>query len=181
MIGSLIVSAESLDGREPLSLDDPKWQPLVEDAVARAVLKMNDDAVIPLFRSGSPHRLEWAYRVVKFVSADEDPDAPIEVDELVRGADGHLVPNGGIIVPIEFRTVPDLNKYVHGLGPGHVLVHFCVGAGGALINQPEIIASTNPKLNDAAIRLIKEATLIPATISGVPIKACKDLTVTARD
>jgi hypothetical protein len=181
MIGSLVVSVESLDSQQPLSLDDPKWEPLIEDAAARAVLTMNYDAVVPLLRSGSPQRLEWMYRVVKYVAVDEDPDAPVEFEEPVRDADGHLVPNGGTIVPIQFRTAPDLNKYVHGRGPGHVIVHYCVGVDGALTDQPKIIASTNPKLDDAAVRMINEAKLMPATISGMPTKACKDLTVTVRD
>jgi len=181
MIGSLVVSVQSLESKQPLSLDDTKWQPLVEAAVAHAVLTMNDDAAVPLFRSGSPQRLEWTYRVVKYVAADESPDTPVEFDEPVRDADGHLAPNGGTIVSIQFRSAPDLKKYLHGHGSGHVLVHFCVGVDGALTDQPKIIASTNPRLDDAVIRMINEAKLLPGTISGRPIKSCKDLTVTFRD
>lgn len=52
---------------------------------------------------------------------------------------------------------------------------------GALTGQPRIIASTNPKLDDAVIRIINEAKLLPGTINGIPIKSGKDLTVTFRD
>lgn len=178
MIGSLVVSGVSSDKNQTPSLDDPRLQSLVEDKVARAVLTMNDDAVIPMGRTSSGQQLQWTYRVVKFVSADEAPGAATEFDAPFRAPDGRLLPNGDAMVPIAFATMPKMHKFMHGLGPGQVLVHFCVAPDGALVGQPEVRDSSRPKLGDAAIRMVQEAKYKPATVGGVAINACKDMKVT---
>jgi TonB family protein len=148
----------------------------IEAVVVDQAKKAGADAIIPLsIRSHTGTGIVWTYRLIKYTRGDAPADMAIATDDGVKDADGVLAPNGSD-TGIGVTFVPDMAKYYSGRLTGKAIVHICVDRDGALV-QPLSVSTTSghSELDQAAIHMVNDMRLLPATVNGRPVDRCTDM------